>query len=90
MFTAVLEVMQRQKQNEPVIHCCLSFLLLLLGTGGGGKGRSVIEDGIRKARTETEMLPVLGEVEACYKENLSVFGIVSTIKVRLQSETMWP
>ncbi|KAK8825049.1 hypothetical protein WA556_006338 [Blastocystis sp. ATCC 50177/Nand II] len=77
-FAAVMEVMQKQMSNEPVIHCSLSFLLLLLGT----------EDGIRKARSETNIIPILSEVETYYKANLNVFGIVSTIKVRLQSGAM--
>lgn len=83
-----MEVMQKQMSNEPVIHCSLSFLLLLLGTGGAGIRRSVVEDGIRKARSETNIIPILGEVETYYKANLNVFGIVSTIKARLQSGAM--
>lgn len=80
-----MEVMQNQMPNEPAIHCSLSILLLLLGTGGAGIRRSVVEDGIRKAKSETNIIPILGEVETYYKANLNVFGIVSTIKARLQS-----
>lgn len=80
--------MQKQTSSEPAIRCCLNFLLLLLGMGREGLGESVTEDGLRKAKSETSLLPVLSEVEAYYKDNLSVFGIVSTIKVRLQKETL--
>ena len=55
-----MEVMQKQMSNEPAIHCSLSFLLLLLGTGGAGIRRKVGKDWIRKARKETKIITNLG------------------------------